>query len=325
MNSTTVNGYTAVQLRNILVDEYGFSKQESKDIKGKKALVKAVMKEFELEQQIDETVLDDLEAEEVEIDNIVETLKNMADLESTDNGEQKKNVVNEEFPPLPSHSEWTDYVLSELTEDEKIKDKNNPKKEYPTTDGLRRLVEKLVGVIVKSNTEICQTPSPQNERRATVVVHIGILPAYIPYDDLLEYSGAADVYVGNSANPFCNHPIATAETKSEGRAYKKALKIKVSTYEEMNGPGLDDIVFANNTPTEGLIKQDQINFIDMLCKRLNIDVQKITQSIYDYDKLTKLPYEDACTLLALLQEYQGDKTQVPEEIAGYKGDWQNNF
>jgi len=182
-----------------------------------------------------------------------------------------------------------------------------------------------VGVIVKSNTEICQTPSPQNERRATVVVHIGILPAYIPYDDLLEYSGAADVYIGNSAHPFCNHPVATAETKGEGRAYKKALKIKVSTYEEMNGPGLDDIVFTNDILTNGLIKQDQINFIDMLCKRLNIDVQKITQSIYDYDKLTKLPYEDACTLLALLQEYQGDKTQVPEEIAGYKGDWQNNF
>lgn len=325
-NVAKLEGLKVADLRNILVGEFGMEPQEAQSIKGKKALIQAIKDEHENIISIDEGLLDELE-----IQSDISSLSTESN--QSDQSEPIEVFDAEILVPTPSCPEWTEYVLQELTSDEKIKDKNNPTKEYPTTDGLRRLVEKFVGPIVKSNTLVVQTPSPENERRATVVVHISVLPNHINYNDLLEYSGASDVYVNNSVEPFSKHPVATSETKSAGRAYKRALKIKVSTYEEMDlalGSPTESMFSAPMNTDDRFIKPDQINFIDTLCGRLDINVQKfIRDCMPDFNSsLNKLPYEESCGLLSTLQKYQGEGKNtevVKEEIKGYDANWQNTW
>ena len=351
--SKTLSEFNVAELRLSLCEEFGWTDAEAKNVKGKKALIAAIDKEIEtIGQDIEESrqeveqEFDTLEDETSDMhDNINEDILNELDtLEETSESdyiakigeatlEPREEIENGKgeitYGPTPSDPEWTDYVLGQLTEDEIIKDKNNPKKGYPTTDGLRRMVEKLVGPIIKSNTTIHQVPNPENERRATVVVNIGIFNDL--YSVALEFSGAADVYVGNSCVPFGNHPVATAETKAEGRAYKRALKIKVSTYEEMNGASSDDIVFPTNTTLMNdsiYIKSDQLNFIDILCQRLDINPTKFIHNFLpNFSKVPKLlPYDESCNILALLQKYQGKGKEVAvieEQIKGYNANWQN--
>ena len=287
------------QLRRVLIDEFDFSESEVKNIKGKANLLKEIR--YQINPDVDESILDNLEVTE----------------ESTTENKTTTSIS----PPLPCDPEWTDYVLSALTDDEKIKDKNSSK-EYPTTDGLRRLVEKFVGVIVNSHTQIHQVPTPENERRATVSVTIGVMSTRI--NENMSFCGAADVYIGNLTHPFCQHPVASAETKGEGRAYKKALKIKVSTYEEMvMGEAQSDL--PEDFPADPqFIKNDQINFIDTICSRMDINVKKfIKGQLVDFDdELQKIPYDKAGSLLAVLQKYQGNEKDIEEGVKGYRGDWQ---
>jgi hypothetical protein len=292
------------ELRKILVDNFGLTKGDANKIKGKTSLIDTIeeyqknRENMDQKQDPDEVegindLLDGLETPDEDnimsvmqtldrITRVIDTSKNddvddvddlpmndlpMNDLPTNDLAvdDSLNNSLNDKVC-RPSDPEWTDYVLSALTDDEKIKDKNNPGKEYPTTDGLRRLVEKFVGTIVTSRTQIHQMPSPDNERRATVTVEVEIIPRdryTLTRTSLLTFEGAADVYSGNSVIPFCNHPVATAETKSEGRAYKKALKIKVSTYEEI-GQTLSaqdaQSEYYDDSPNPVYIKDDQIKF-----------------------------------------------------------------
>ena len=63
----------------------------------------------------------------------------------------------------PNDIEWTDHVLSLLSDDEKIMGN-------PTTDGLRRIFEIALNcIITDSSSSVVQSPSPENEKRATVV------------------------------------------------------------------------------------------------------------------------------------------------------------
>jgi hypothetical protein len=302
-------GLKVLELRNILKDEFGLSTTQANNIKGKKALIQAI-EEARSDDAINDGVLDNLE------------------LCDTSTMSDNTNIDTETEQICPSDPQWTDHVLNELTNDEKIQDKNNPKKEYPTTDGLRRLVERFIGQIVKLTTNVHQTPSPDNERRATVSVTISILSQMLEYPQLMEFSGAADVYVSNSPHPFFYHPVATAETKAEGRAYKRALKIKVSTYEEMGGAHdlpYENTIEAASPETNDLIKPEQVNFIDLICKRLDINVKRLVTHFYDYDQLKQLPYEDACALLTLLQDYQNDPKTIPKNMQKYNPNWQNEF
>jgi hypothetical protein len=359
------------ELRKILVDNFGLTKGDANKIKGKTSLIDTIeeyqknRENMDQKQDPDEVegindLLDGLETPgEDEVISIMQELDSIAGTIDTSKDDDVDDLPMNDLPMndlptndlavddslnnslndkacQPSDPEWTDYVLSALTDDEKIKDKNNPGKEYPTTDGLRRLVEKFVGTIVTSRTQIHQMPSPDNERRATVTVEVEIIPRdryTLTRTSLLTFEGAADVYSGNSVIPFCNHPVATAETKSEGRAYKKALKIKVSTYEEI-GQTLSaqdaQSEYYDDSPNPVYIKDDQINFLDMLCQRLDINVAEFIKYCFPNFKqeLSKLPYDEAGTLLAELQTYQGEgtkkkpKKEIKDIMKGYRANWQ---
>ena len=231
---------------------------------------------------------------------------------------KKTIATKEETNNTPSISdiEWTDHVLGMLSDDEKIKGN-------PTTDGLRRIFEIVMDcVLIDSTSQVCQSPDPNNGQRATVVHQL----SYILNDSTLSQetkcrtvNGAADVYWGNCDKIFRNHPVAVAETRAEGRALRRALRLrKVVAAEEL----ADEIEDHPDKDTVGKITNNQINFIDVLAKRLNINVISLLKLNGIEDKnIYNTSHSDAVDIIRQLSKYQQDVDNIPEDILEYTSEW----
>ena len=140
---------------------------------------------------------------------------------STKNNLETKEITKEISSPNITDVEWTEYVLGLLSDDEKIKGN-------PTTDGLRRIFETALNcVIIDSTSQVVQSPDMHNEKRATVVHDIEYV--ILGEEDALskrKVNGAADVYWGNCDKIYRNHPVAVAETRAEGRALRRGLRLR---------------------------------------------------------------------------------------------------
>lgn len=219
----------------------------------------------------------------------------------------------------PNHLEWTDYVLSLLSEDEKISGN-------PTTDGLRRIFELALNCeVINSTTQIIQSPSPDNEKRATAVHSIsyflkdrGVEPSELN-TFIRMVDGAADVYWGNCDKVYRNHPVAVAETRAEGRALRRALKLrKVVSAEEVTVETEDHPDLGNTSK----ITNNQINFIDVIGKRLNINiVQLLVKNNFKAENIYNLSHEEAVSIIRLLSKYQQEMGSISEDILGYTNEW----
>ena len=227
---------------------------------------------------------------------------------------ENQNVVN---IPKITELEWTDYVLSLLSEDEKIMGN-------PTTDGLRRVFEIAMNArIISSTSQVVQSPSPENEKRATVChsLTFRLNPESTDPEglNLLTVDGSADVYWGNCDKIFRNHPVAVAETRAEGRALRRALRLRKVVAAEEIAKDIEDHPDENSVSK---ISNNQINFIDVMSQRLNINVIKLlenhnikTDNVYD------ILHENAVDIIRLLSKYQQNLTEIPENITGYSKDW----
>ena len=220
--------------------------------------------------------------------------------------------------PVPNDLEWTDYVLSLLSDDEKIMGN-------PTTDGLRRIFEIALNcVVVESTSNVMQTPDINNEKRATVVHTIGYIINHPDRNEdpmllnMRTVSGAADVYWGNCDKIFRNHPVAVAETRAEGRALRRALKLrKVVAAEEL----AKDIEDHPDHDTITKITNNQLNFMDVLAKRLDINMIKLINKLaLSSDNIYNISYTDAVNIVTQLTQYQ-QQNNVSEDILGYESNW----
>jgi hypothetical protein len=219
--------------------------------------------------------------------------------------------------PEMTSPEWNEYALSQFHESEHDESGNI------TTDGLRRVAELLLGPIIESGPVVVQAPNPGNGGRAAVVYWVSIAWGG-DNSDLRRFGGGADVYadvkdgVGNTPAKYAKHAVASAETKAEGRALKKALKLRrIYTTEEMNKDQPD----APN----GMIVLSQKRFIDKLCRDINIDVKKFVNSGRDsYADIYKVTYSTAQNMIKALNKYQQDIASIPEAIRGYDPDWEKS-
>ena len=237
---------------------------------------------------------------------------------------RKKAEVNNEIEkenndtniPTIADIAWTDHVLGLLSEDEKIQGN-------PTTDGLRRVFETALNcVLIDSTSEVVQSPNPSNEKRATVVHSLTYILKDIPQDspfNTVTVNGSADVYWGNCDKVFRNHPVAVAETRAEGRAFRRALRLrKVLAAEEVVEATEDDIGPDNVTK----ITNNQINFIDVIAKRLDIDVLAIIKMLdINEDSVKNILHEDALKVIRELSGYQQKVDEIPESVKGYVNNW----
>ena len=216
--------------------------------------------------------------------------------------------------PSINDIEWTDHVLEMLSDDEKIKGN-------PTTDGLRRIFEIAMDcTLTVSKSEVCQAPDPNNGQRATVVHSLTYVLNDANLDDLVKtrtINGAADVYWGNCDKIFRNHPVAVAETRAEGRALRRALKLRKVVAAEELADEIEDIDGHN----VGKITNNQLNFMDVLCKRLDISATKYLENMDLSIDTDKLDHSDGVSIIRQLSSYQQDTSAIPETIKGYEEGW----
>ena len=215
--------------------------------------------------------------------------------------------------------EWSDYVMTQFHPSELIDGK-------PLTIGLRRVAELLVGEIVSSKpTQVNVRPSKESViDRVTVVYEVqfsvkdGSGGRYTK-----TYADCADVWEGNTDDLFAVHGSATASTRAEGRALRKALKIKTIAFEESCKKDVSKFL-ASSTQAEGeeRITRDQVNFMTLKCKKLDIDIEKFYNSGEKfYNSIHEVKKDVAAKMIKNLNELSNDKTKIQDCIKGYKEDW----
>ena len=218
--------------------------------------------------------------------------------------------------PDPTSPEWNDYVLS-------LFEKNEMYDGRPLCHGLRRVAELLLGRIVSSRPTQIFAPQGGNEiGRATVVWEL-------IFDDGSLFSDVADCWEGNTDDAFCVFNTATAATRAEGRALRKALRLRTVAAEEMTKKDTAAVVrsFAKAkevvTPeynSSAPMTPNQANFMNVLGERTDVNIELlITKTLgANFKKIQK---EDANKAIKLLNSYQQDKSSIPAEILGFDKNW----
>ena len=221
----------------------------------------------------------------------------------------------EKIIPAIHDIEWTDYVLSFLTDDEKIMGN-------PTTDGLRRIFEKVMDCqIIESESKVVQCPSRENEMRATVQFALTFKPnvSNTAFIDSRSVSGCADVYWGNCDKVFRNHPVAVAETRAEGRALRRALRLRKVVAAEEIATEIEDDITGDSV---GKITSTQVNFIDVMARRIDINMKKMLESInINLENIYELTHDQAIDIIRKLSTYQQSVASIPDSIKIYEENW----
>lgn len=210
-----------------------------------------------------------------------------------------------EETPTMGHPKWSAYVLSKFEEDETIEGN-------PTVDGLRRVATVVLGPIIVSKSAVIGIPTPDNAGHATVEHTIAIM---FDDGDIRTFTECADVNMSNTDSEYARYPSATASTRAEGRALRKALQLKrVVSAEEVDSIPLEQA---------GKITTGQIQFIENMCHRNDINVLKVINlnSNKQYKKIEEVPQATAVLINKFLSECQSGKRQIPEKILGYDSNW----
>ena len=213
--------------------------------------------------------------------------------------------------------EWTDYVLGLLSDDEKIAGN-------PTTDGLRRVFEIAMDcTVVESSSSVVQTPEPSNGNRATLthtLVYVINDPDIDEHFKVRTVNGSADVYWGNCDKVYRNHPVAVGETRAEGRALRRGLKLRKVVAAEEIAKEVEDLD-GNNV---NKITDNQLNFIDVLSNRLDINVKSLVSNLkIENENIFGLAHDEAVSIIRRLSELQQNVNDIPESLMGYDSNWRN--
>lgn len=207
-----------------------------------------------------------------------------------------------EKKPTNRDPEWTAYVLSHLTKEEK-----DEKNGYPKTAGLKRLVLSLIGEIVCSESYISESPNESNGFNANVT-HTLRIEGY--GGQSYSFTGVGSSNMRNTDGAYSKFPEAIASTRAYGRALRDALSLNCVVAEEVaeiaeQEPDDDDA--ATSAQKAG---------IKNTCKRYSIDLQKfINMGESNYQDLEdpSLTKVVAKKMMNQLNKYQGG-VEIPMEI-----------
>lgn len=236
--------------------------------------------------------------------------------------------------PRIGSPDWQSYVMAHLEQNELVDINGNL---YPKTAGLRRIVQVLLGDIVESGPIMIEAPkSSECADRATVLYEVRIawkqtdvkyldLSDVAPADrDVRCFREAADVWRGNTKDTYAVHPVATASTRAEGRALKKALQLNLLVAEEMdNDKDASKFVVQQEKSSDGHYKDDepasgaQLGTIKRLAKRNGINVEKLLERSCKGKAMSKIEKSEAGSLIELLNSYQAqgkEHQEIPESI-----------
>jgi hypothetical protein len=212
--------------------------------------------------------------------------------------------------------EWNDYVLQFFTDKELI-DGN------PLTAGLRRVAEMLIGEIISSkpvDVQRIETGDPIG--KTTVTYEVQFLVKSGDREYVKTYADVSDVWAGNTDDLFAVHAPATASTKAEGRALRKALKLRVVAAEELCKKDVSQYLSQQSSQLEERIKPEQIKYVDINCKKLDIDVIKFINSGEKvYNSVYEVKRDTAAKMIEMINKIKRGDQKLNEDIKGYKQDW----
>jgi len=228
-------------------------------------------------------------------------------------GVSKKTT--EEVPEINS-PEWNDYVMSHFQDNELI-DGN------PLTAGLRRVAEILVGEIISSkpiDVQRIETGDPIG--KTTVTYEVQFLVTKGDKEYVKTYADVSDVWAGNTDDLFAVHAPATASTKAEGRALRKALKIRAVAAEELCKKDVSKFLGEQSGQHDDRIDKAQINYIKQKCKNEDINVMAFVNSgEKEYKSVYEVRRDTAAKMIKHLGEIASGKVPLDESIKGYSEDW----
>jgi hypothetical protein len=245
-------------------------------------------------------------------------------IETDEEAEQAEQAEEEEMTmPAYGSSEWSSYIMGKFEPRELI-DGN------PICAGLRRVAEDVLGSIVSSRpVQVWPSTDVNGPGRATVVFEVVI--NWMDSGEFRTFAEVADVWHGNTDDLFCAHPVATASTRAEGRALRKALKVKCLAAEELAKKDIVSIVRQSVNADKEIdgewnekdtISSPQVNFIDTKCKQLDINVVSFINAGSDnYSSINEVSKQTASKMLSTLNEYQTKSKNISEKILGYDSNW----
>jgi hypothetical protein len=287
------------ELRKMLVESGKYSQEEADNIKGKSKLVEAV---FAING----------ENEQDDSDMFTKLLGSV---------EKHNNSLLEE-PEIQTHSDmpdingtgWHDYVMSQFAEGELEDGK------YPNLFGLRRVAEVLLGPVIQSGpTHIVAPSSETTPGRATCVYTVVF--DWNNSGTERAFSAVGGAYPGNTDDTYAIFPEAIAEARAEGRALRKALKLRVIAAEEspklIHKKEVVEVVSTGENKDSDNITAVQLVFVRQKCKEMNIELDKLMEKCFSGKKLEEITRGQGKELIELLNKYQTNcksSLDVPEDI-----------
>tara|TARA_R110000824_G_C15167090_1_gene672523 strand:- start:598 stop:1344 length:747 start_codon:yes stop_codon:yes gene_type:complete len=225
---------------------------------------------------------------------------------------EEKNVGQDirEDIKTPADEEWSEYVLDQMHNSE-LRDGN------PTVDGLRRVTERVYGEIIQSTSHVIN----HNDISGNCTIKHTLVIQKYSTGNIITVDGCVDVKQKNVPYPFSQHIVATADTRAEGKALRRALKLRVVTAEEMQNTSEDDVLAAEENITD-----QQILAINQMCKRLDINlVEAVKASCANTESIRSVSNLQGRNLLSSLSEYQRKPKSIPDALKGYDTEWRESF
>ncbi len=304
------------EIRRMLREEHDVTDEQLLS-STKKVLVQHLLR-IQTRETFFEDVVSGLEKVPDPVD-IVDSVFDDAEEDSSDTAMQPytEKEAKETLPAYASE-DWHQYVMQQFRDDELVDD-------APTCDGCRRVIEQILGPIVSSSLTHVHPPSTANNGTATIGVKIDILvnsDSHPLMGQLITCEEVADVNRYNCDHPYHKYASATASSRAEGRALRKLLRLRnVITAEESSEKAEttdEDCDWTPDTP----ISDSQINMIDMVCSRLDINVMDFVNSgRRQYDRIEEVNKSTAQRMCQELTKFQRKTKEKPSTIGAYRATW----
>ena len=222
------------------------------------------------------------------------------------------DIVLEDAPHITS-PEWNNYVISLFESNELIDG-------MPLSAGLRRVAELILGPVRSSGpVQVFPPKDDHSHGRATVVWKIEFMNGQ-------SFGDVADCWEGNTDDTFCAFSVATAGTRAEARALRKALRLRAVAAEVVRSISRGKTV---EEPTAGEYQDSsrmtdpQSNHIDVKCKQLDINASNLFKEVFSVSVSRKVTKKQASAAIEKLNSFQRDTSSIPKSIIGYNSDWRN--
>lgn len=219
-------------------------------------------------------------------------------------------MAKQEGSEIPAMSDpaWHQYAMGFFTEDE-LKDSR------PNVAGLRRVVSLLLGDIIESEPVQIFPVAGNGYGRATVQWRVTI-----KFSDgtFRKFGDVADVFAENVDLLFMNYAVATAGTRAEARALRKALQLKVVAAEEVcdkqktASPKLEEEVEVE------LATPEQKKLLDNKFRKADVNgLTYINSGEGKYASIHKVRKDQAAAMI----NHFSKLSSIPDSWKGYDPNW----